>query len=177
MLLFLTLPLLFTADVSLYAPTPLVVVERMLEIAEIEEDDVVYDLGSGDGRLVILASLIYGCRSVGIENDGKLVKRSRRNVRQNKVSKLVEIKHQDVLEANLEDADVILVYLMSDLLEKLKPQFSLLRDGVRIIAHSKPIPGMIADDKYEVEMKTTNTFHTVYVYTTPLQEKEKECAT
>ena len=158
---------------SLYAPTPLPVVEKMLEVAKIKKTDIVYDLGSGDGRLVIMASAIYGCRSVGIERDERLVERSRANVRRNsRVIGLISIQQQDILETNLGEADVVLLYLMPDLLTKLRPKFVELKDGVRLVAHDKPIPGVSVDDEFT--MKVKGTTHTVFSYVLPL--REMKCA-
>lgn len=170
MIFITTLPFLFVADVSVYSPTPMVVAERMLEIAEIDGGDVVYDLGSGDGRLVILASMIYECRSIGVELDEELVNRAKRNVSNNNVEKLVEIKQGDVLKTDFRDADVVLIYLMPGLLRKLNPKFKTLRDGVKIIAHDKAIPGICVDEEYEIEDKSMETFHKIFVYVTPLRE-------
>jgi ribosomal protein L11 methylase PrmA len=167
---FLTTSILLFAEVSVYAPTPLIVAERMLELIELKRGDTIFDLGSGDGRLLILASKIYKCEGVGIENDLELVERSRRNVINNGVNKWVTIRHQDVLEADLREADVILVYLMPELLRKLKPQFTSLKEGVRIVAHDKALPGVVVDEEYEIEVKEPKAKHYIYIYTTPLKE-------
>jgi len=158
------------ADVSLYAPTPLPVASRMLELAEVQKADVVYDLGSGDGRIVILASRLYGCRSVGVEWDAKLVERARRNVERNGVAKLCEIRQGDVLEAKMDDADVIVLYLMPDLLAKLLPELETLRQGVRIVCHGKALPGVTPEVERQIATGFEDETHPIYLYRIPLQK-------
>jgi len=162
------------ADISLYAPTPLPVAQRMLELAEVQKTDVVYDLGSGDGRIVILASRLYGCRSVGVEWDAKLVERARRNVERNGVAKLCEIRQGDVLEAKMDDADVITLYLMPDLLAKLLPQLEGLPKGVRIVCYSKALPGITPEAERQVATGFEDETHPMYLYRLPL--KKAPCA-
>ena len=161
-------------DISLYAPTPLPVAQRMLELAEVKKTDVVYDLGSGDGRIVILASRLYGCRSVGIEWDAKLVDRARRNVERNGVAPLCEIRQDDVLEAEVADADVVTLYLMPDLLAKLLPQLEALRDGARIVCYSKALPGVTPEAEHQVKTGMGDETQPIYLYRLPL--KKAACA-
>jgi len=156
-------------DVSLYAPTPLSIAQRMLELAEVKQADMVYDLGCGDGRLVILASRVYGCCSVGIEWDEKLVERSRRNVQRNGVAKLCTIRAGDILEAEIDDADVIVLYLMPDLLAKLLPELETLRDGVRIVCYSKALPGVTPEAEHQVKTGVGDETQSIYLYRLPLK--------
>ena len=174
-LLFLVIPTIGFADVTLFAPTPIVVAEKMLEVAKINKDTVVYDLGSGDGRLVIMASLIYDCKAVGIEMNKKWADLSKRNVVRNRVEDKVEIWQDDILTAELDKADVLFVYLMPDLLEKLKPVFGELEKGVLVVSHDKPIPGVVCDKK--VEVKSEGVSHFVFMYTLPLKKEECEGGT
>src|SRR6266496_3970432 len=90
-----------------YVPTPQEVVERMLDLAQVKKGDVVYDLGSGDGRVVIAAAKKYGVKAVGFEIDPGLVKLAQENVRQQGVEKLVEIRQQDFMTADLSKATVV----------------------------------------------------------------------
>ena len=102
--------------------TPMKVVERMLSLAGVQSDDVVYDLGSGDGRIVITAAKKYGARAVGFEIDPRLVDESRNSVRRAGVQDLVEIRQQDILQADLSGATVVTLYLFPEANRLLRPR-------------------------------------------------------
>ena len=122
-------------EVAPYKPTPLEIVERMLELAKVRNDDVVYDLGSGDGRILIAAAKKYGARAVGFELNPKLVERSRANVRKAGVEHLVEIRHQDVMTVDFSEATVVTVYLLPEVNKRLAPLLrKQLRPGARVVA-------------------------------------------
>lgn len=119
-----------------FVPTPEEVVEKMLELAEIKDGDVVYDLGSGDGRIVIMAAKKYGVRAVGFEIDPRLVKESRERIRREKLEHLAEIREQDILTVDLSPATVLTMYLLPDVNLKLKPKIlKQLRPGARVVSH------------------------------------------
>ncbi len=112
------------------------VAKRMLEIAGVSSSDVVYDLGSGDGRIPILAAKAFGARGVGVEIDPELVAESRERARKAGVSEKVEFRQQDMFETDLSDATVVALYLWEHVNIKLRPK--LLREldpGDRIISH------------------------------------------
>ncbi len=112
------------------------IVEEMLRLAEVGKDDVVYDLGSGDGRIVIMAAKIHGARGVGFELDGDLVRQSAENARREGVSHLVEFRQQDVLTVDLSPATVVMIYLSQEANLKLRPAIqSELRRGARVVSH------------------------------------------
>ena len=119
-----------------FDPTPHEVVERMLALAEVRKDDVIYDLGSGDGRVLIAAAKKYGARGVGFEIDAGLVKLARENARREGVEKLVEIRQQDFLSADLSPATVVTLYLSYDgnlaVREQLQRQ---LKPGARVVSY------------------------------------------
>ena len=120
-----------------YLPTPQEVVDRMLQMAAVTKADVVYDLGSGDGRLVITAAKRYGARGVGIDIDPALIAQSRASARKEGVEGLVEFRQQDALTVDLSPASVVTLYLLTRLNEKLKPK--LLKDlkpGTRVVSHA-----------------------------------------
>jgi SAM-dependent methyltransferase len=120
----------------LFIPTPQPVVEAMLELAEIKKTDVVYDLGSGDGRIVITAAKKYGARGVGIELDPALVKQARRNAAAAGVADRVRFVTQDLFTTNLRPATVVTLYLLQSLNERLRPKLVReLRPGARIVSH------------------------------------------
>jgi SAM-dependent methyltransferase len=119
-----------------FVPTPQEIVVKMVEIAGVKKGDVVYDLGSGDGRIVITAAK-KGAKAVGFEIDGDLVKESRENIRQAGVQEQAEIRQQDILTVNLSAASVITLYLLPDVNLRLKPNLlTQLRPGSRVVSHS-----------------------------------------
>jgi precorrin-6B methylase 2 len=120
-----------------FITTPGDVVERMLELAGTRAGDLVADLGSGDGRIVIAAARKYGARGLGIELDAALAAASRKNAAAADVADRVSIVHGDVLTADFSQASVVTVYLLPDLIGKLEPRFmSELKPGTRIVSHS-----------------------------------------
>jgi SAM-dependent methyltransferase len=125
----------------IYAPTPQAVVERMLELAEVKHGDVVYDLGSGDGRVVVTAAKRYGVKAVGFEIDPALVAEARENARKNGVSDLVTIAQDDLFKADLSAATVITMYLGPALNARMMPRLAKLRPGTRIVSHDFPMKG------------------------------------
>ncbi|MGV2496933.1 SAM-dependent methyltransferase [Pelagerythrobacter aerophilus] len=119
-----------------YIPTPEPVVEAMLEMAEIGEGDVLYDLGSGDGRIPIAAAKKFGVRAVGIEIDPQLIKVARRNAEEAGVSHLVEFRESDLFATDFSDADVVTLYLGDMLNLRLRPQLlEQLEPGARVVSH------------------------------------------
>ena len=119
-----------------YVVTPPDVVEEMLRVAGVRKDDLVYDLGSGDGRIVIEAARRYGARGVGIELDPELVRRARENARRANVSHLVEFRQQDVMTIDISPATVVTLYLSREANLKLRPHLlTQLRPGARVVSH------------------------------------------
>src|SRR5215204_5838197 len=104
-----------------FVPTPQEVVDKMVELAGVKKGDLVYDLGSGDGRIVITAAKT-GAKAVGYEIDGDLVKQSRDNIRKASVQELAEIRQQDILTVDLSAASVVTMYLLPDVNLQLKPK-------------------------------------------------------
>jgi len=123
------------ADV-LYLPTPHAVVEAMLQLADLRAGDVLYDLGAGDGRIVIAAAQRYGVRAVGIELDARRVAEARANVVRAGLSGRIEIRHGDALEADLGAASVGTLFLFPEINARLAPKLRReLRPGTRIVSH------------------------------------------
>ena len=110
-----------TPDV-IFVPTPQEVVDKMLELAEVKEGDVVYDLGCGDGRIPVTAAKKYGVKAVGFDVDPQRIKESNENVQKNGVDKLVTIKQEDIFKQDLSKANVVTLYLLPSLNVKLMPQ-------------------------------------------------------
>jgi precorrin-6B methylase 2 len=124
-------------QVAPFDPTPQEVVERMLVLAAVKKGDVVYDLGSGDGRILITAAKKYGARGVGFEVDPGLVKLARENARKQGVEKLVEIRQQDFLTADLSPASVVTLYLSYDGNMAVRPQLMRqLKPDARVVSYT-----------------------------------------
>jgi outer membrane protein assembly factor BamB/SAM-dependent methyltransferase len=155
-----------------FVPTPQDVVAGMLELAAVDKDDVVVDLGSGDGRIVIAAAGKYGCRAIGYEIDEELVAVSRERVESEELGPLVTIEEQDMYTADLSKVDVVAVYVYSSALEKMKLQFERLRPGARIVSHFFAIPGVEPTEVVELESEETGNTHKILLYEAPLRASE-----
>jgi SAM-dependent methyltransferase len=124
------------ASLAPYVASPEMIVEEMLRLADVDKDDVVYDLGSGDGRIVIAAAKIHGARGIGFELEASLVGLSTENARRAGVAHLVEFRQQDVLTVDLSPATVVTVYLGQEANLKLRPALQTeLRPGAVVISH------------------------------------------
>ena len=156
----------------IYVPTPQEVVDKMLELAEVKKDDLVYDLGCGDGRIVVTAAKKYGCRGVGYDINPKRIKESLENVEKNNVGHLVRIEQEDIFTLDLSKANVITLYLLPSLNVKLIPQLEKLKPGSRIVSHDFDMRGVTPDKVVEINSDNEYSDHTVYLWTTPLK-KEK----
>ena len=123
------------ADV-LFIPTPQPVVEAMLDLAKVGKTDVVYDLGSGDGRLVITAAKRYGAQGVGVEIDAALIARARAAAVAAGVADRVTFVHANLFDADLSRASVVTLYLLQSLNERLRPKLVReLKPGARVVSH------------------------------------------
>lgn len=129
-----------TPDV-VFVPTPQQVVEKMLELAEVKKGDVLYDLGCGDGRIVVTAAKKYGVKAIGFDIDPKRVEESLANVKSNKVEHLVTIKQADIFTLDLREASVVTLYLLPELNVRLMPQLEKLKPGSRIVSHDFDMRG------------------------------------
>ncbi len=123
----------------------------MLRLAKVTADDVVYDLGSGDGRLPIIASQKYGARGVGIELDPRLVELSWRIANEAEVANRVSFIVGDLFEADLGKATVVTMYLSPSIMKALEPRLRALKKGTRIVSHQFAMPGWPADQKLQVD--------------------------
>jgi SAM-dependent methyltransferase len=120
----------------IYVPTPQNVVEAMLKLANVTSSDVVYDLGSGDGRIPITAAEKYGARAVGIDINPERIKEANANLAKSKAGDKVRFLNQDLFETDLSPATVITLYLLPSLNQKLIPKLKQLKPGTRIVSHS-----------------------------------------
>ena len=120
-----------------YIPTPEDVVDRMLAFAKVTKDDVVYDLGCGDGRIPIAAARKYGAKGVGLDIDSRLIDIARSNAKAAGVDALVQFHVQNVLEADVSSATVVTLYLLTSSNERLRPMLTRqLKPGARIVSHA-----------------------------------------
>ena len=120
----------------IYVPTPQEVVDAMLKMANVTASDVVYDLGSGDGRIPITAAQKFGARGVGIDINPERIKEANANLAKANVGDKVRFLNQDLFETDLSPATVITLYLLPSLNQKLMPQLKKLKPGTRIVSHS-----------------------------------------
>jgi SAM-dependent methyltransferase len=127
-----------TPDIH-YVPTPSEVVDAMLQVAMVTSSDVVYDLGSGDGRIVIEAARRFGARGVGIEIDPELVKRAEAGARKAGVADRVTFTRADLFKTDLSNATVVTLYLSPSINLRLRSKLQQLRPGTRIVSHRFPI--------------------------------------
>lgn len=119
-----------------YLPSPVATVEEMLRLAQVGPADIVYDLGAGDGRVVIAAAAKLGARGVGVEIDARLVARARENAARAGVAERVRFVRQDLFKTDLREATVIALYLSPNLNAQLRPALLALAPGTRVVSHS-----------------------------------------
>jgi cyclopropane fatty-acyl-phospholipid synthase-like methyltransferase len=159
-----------------FVPTPIEVVDRMLELAEVKNGDVVYDLGSGDGRIIIRAAKKYGARGIGIEMDRTLIDKARKSAQAEGVSHLVEFRVEDALKTDISPATVVTLYMLPWFNEAMKPNFQkYLKPGSRIVAHDFGIEGWTpakTEKLPEIEYRSGGYKHQHILYLWKLDEKE-----
>lgn len=153
----------------IFVPTPHPVVKRMLELAALKKGDVLYDLGCGDGRIVIAAARDYGVRAYGFDIDPKRVAEAKQNVREAGVEHLVTIQRRDIFELDLSKADVVTLYLLPSLNVKLIPQLKQLKPGARIVSHDFDMKG-VEPEKVETLRTGEGRGHDIYLWRAPIEE-------
>jgi uncharacterized protein (TIGR03000 family) len=161
----------------IFVPTPNAVVEKMLELAQVKKEDVVYDLGCGDGRIVVTAAKKYGCKGVGYDIDPQRVKESLENVEKNKVKELVTIKKADIFTQDLTPANVVTLYLLPSLNVKLMPQLAKLKPGSRIVSHDFDMRGAKPKKVVKIMAKDDDgneREHTIYYWEVPWEKEDKQ---
>lgn len=158
-----------------YVPTPTNVVDKMLDAAKVGKDDVLYDLGCGDGRIVATAAKKFGIKAKGFDIDPVRVKESRETVKKMGVENLVTIEQKDIFEVDLSPATVVTLYLLPELNVRLIPQLEKLKPGSRIVSHDFDMAGvepekwwtvMAPDHRDAKKMRE----HYVYLWKTPLKK-------
>jgi ubiquinone/menaquinone biosynthesis C-methylase UbiE len=156
-----------------YVPTPSPIVEDMLRLADVRSGDVLYDLGSGDGRLVIEAAKRYGARGVGVELQADLVKTANAGAKRDGVADRAKFVQGDLFETDLRDATVVTLYLLPRFATRLVPKLRAeLRPGARVVSHDYPLSPWPADkvltlDLEEKEAISGTTRTNIYYYVVP----------
>ncbi|HUU19258.1 MAG TPA: 50S ribosomal protein L11 methyltransferase [Sedimentisphaerales bacterium] len=156
----------------IFIPTPQDVVDKMLELVEVKKDDLVYDLGCGDGRIPVTAAKRYGCKAVGYDLDPDRVRESMENVEKNEVGHLVGIEQKDIFTLDLSKADVITLYLLPSLNVRLIPQLEKLKPGSRIVSHNFDMEGVKPDKIVKLTSSKDHAEHKIYLWTTPLKREQ-----
>lgn len=152
-----------------FIPTPHDVVNEMLELAALGKNDILYDLGCGDGRIVVAAARRYGCRAVGVDIDPLRISEARENVRNSGLGNLVRIEQRDLFGVDLSVASVVIIYLSPRYNVRLIPQFKKLKPGSRIVSHLFDVRGVPPDKVVQVLSKEDGKRHTLFLWITPLR--------
>ncbi len=153
----------FSKNLAPYVPSPQVVVEKMLEASRLKPGETLYDLGSGDGRVVIMAAQKFGAKAIGVELSDELCARARSHVKKLGLADQVSIVHADLMDVDLSPADVVTLYLLTTSNERIKPNLEkYLKPGARVVSHDFMIRGWSPARTEQV--KADNRTHTIYVY-------------
>ena len=153
-----------------FVPSPQNVVERMLQAARVKAGEVVYDLGSGDGRVLITAAQSFGAKAVGIELSPKEVQTSQERIKALKLDDKIRVIEGDLLKVDLSEADVVTIYLLTKSNEMLRPNLEkYLKPGARVVSHDYEIRGWVANRVEEAEAH--KRIHRLYVYEMPPTRK------
>jgi ribosomal protein L11 methylase PrmA len=151
----------------IFVPTPQEVVEDMLRLANVQKGDVLYDLGSGDGRIAITAARKYGIKATGIDIDPERIREANENAKKAGVTNLVQFRQENLFTADFKDATVITLYLLPDLNVKLRPKlWNELKPGTRIVSHQFEMGA------WKPEKKLESNGRTIYFWTVPPKDKQ-----
>jgi tRNA G37 N-methylase Trm5 len=154
-----------TLDVP-FVPTNEKVVAEMLKVANVKKDDILYDLGSGDGRIVITAAKKFGTRGTGIDIDPKRVEEAKENAEKAGVTDRVKFIEGDIFEASIKDATVVTLYLLPAVNLRLRPKLlSELKPGTRVVSHNYDMGDW--KPQKTIKVNTPNGEHTVYYWVVP----------
>lgn len=149
----------------IFVPTPQVVVDRMLELAEVTPKDTVYDLGCGNGIIVVSAAK-KGAKAVGFDVDPDRIRETQENIERNKVGDKAKVVQKDIFTQDLSEASVVTLYLLPELNVRLIPQLEKLKPGSRIVSHDFSMEGVKPEKVVYVEGPDRD--HAVYLWRTPL---------
>lgn len=155
-----------------YEPSPDVVVRAMLDVAKVGPDDVVYDLGSGDGRIVIAAAKFYGARSVGVDLDPQRIAEAQENARRAGVADRVTFIQGDLFKADLTPATVITMFLWPDVNMRLRPTLMSLAPGTRIVSHWHNLGDW--QPQQTLQVRVPQRTHAVYYWVVPPKQAPRD---
>lgn len=156
-----------------FVSSPQRAVEKMLEMASLKPDETLYDLGCGDGRILITAAKRYHVKAVGIEISDRLARTAEDNVKSLGLEDQVKIIHGDFMQTDLSAADVVTLYLMTAANEKVRPDLEkYLKKDARVVSYDYPIPGWTPVDQAETEPSRYGNRHTIYLYQVPTSFKK-----
>ena len=141
---------------SVWVPTPERVIRRMLQMADTTKEDLVVDLGSGDGRIPVYAGKHFGARAIGVELEANLISYSRNAAKAHGVSNLVQFVQQDLYEADISKATVVALYISPGVMERLKPKLLALRPGTRVVSHHFTLGDWEPDESIRVEGRSAH---------------------
>ena len=154
-----------------YVPTPQPVVDEMLKLAQVTGDDMVYDLGCGDGRIVVTAAKQLGARGVGVDIDPKRIRESVTNARQAGVTDQVKFMRGDLFKMDLKEATVVTLYLLPEINRKLKPKlFRELKPGTRIVSHEFDMGDW--EPEKTVRVTVDESVYTLHYWTIPANKDQ-----
>lgn len=157
-----------------YVGTPYDVATKMVDMAGLKRGERVADPGCGDGRVLIAAARRYGCQGTGYELDPRLAAEARQIAKKRGVSELVDIQIKDIFTVDYDQYDVVLMYLLPDMIARLLPEFEKLKPGSRLVAHDYGIRGIEPDRAVSFISNEDNVEHTVFLYTLPLRRAPTE---
>lgn len=152
----------------IFVPTPQAVVDKMLELAEVGPDDVLYDLGCGNGIIVVSAAK-KGATSTGFDVDPQRIRETQDNIQKNEVEDRAKVVQKDIFTLDLSEVDVVTLYLLPSLNVKLIPQLEKLKPGARIVSHDFDMKGV--KPTKVVKVRGPAREHTVYLWRTPLEKE------
>lgn len=146
-----------------FVPSPKDVVEKMLSIADPNPDELLIDLGSGDGRIILSAAKDYRCWTLGVEKNVNLVELTKKKIARMDLDKATVLRG-NLYSYDFSKADVLTLYLLPEVLEILVPKFKKMKKGARIVSHDYMIPGLSPSEIYKVRSIETGRLHTIYLY-------------
>ncbi len=162
-------PAEYSKRLAPFVPSPQPIVEKMLDAARVKPGELVYDLGSGDGRVVITAAKHFKARSVGVEISPELVKSSQEWIKREGLEEQCKVIHGDLREVDLSDADVVILYLLTSTNELLRPKLEkTLKPGARVVAHDFEIREW--NPSRVVQAEAHGRVHSIYVYEMPVRK-------
>ena len=153
-----------------YVPTPEKVINEMLQMAEVQESDVLYDLGSGDGRIPVTAAKRFGTRGVGIDLNPQRIREANENAQNSEVTNKVKFIQGDLFDQDISEATVVTLYLLPEVNLKLRPKILQMKPGTRIVSHNYDM-GDWAPEKFKVVKTEDGIDHYVYFWRVPEQKQ------